>query len=76
MYNLLYILKNLYKTKTYSTDMDICIKNVDREEWLNFKSESAKHGMKAGEFFAKIIKEHKKQTAKIIGKKYFLEISH
>lgn len=39
--------------------MDICIKNVNKEDWLSFKSESAMHEMKAGEFLGKIVKEHK-----------------
>lgn len=41
--------------------MDVCIKNIPKEEWLIFKSESASHGMKSGEFFSKIVKEHKER---------------
>lgn len=41
--------------------MDICIKNVNSEEWSEFKSESAIHGMKAGEFLSKLVKEHKER---------------
>ncbi|MDO8741284.1 MAG: hypothetical protein Q7J54_06970 [Candidatus Woesearchaeota archaeon] len=39
--------------------MDVCIKNINDEDWLAFKSESAKHGMKMGEFFSKMVDEHK-----------------
>ncbi len=38
--------------------MDICIKSIDEEEWRIFRVESIKHGLKAGDFFAKIIQEH------------------
>ena len=40
--------------------MDVCIKNIDEENWRMFKSESIKHGLKVGEFFNKIVKEHNK----------------
>ena len=38
--------------------MDVCIKNIDEENWRFFKSESAKHGVKTGEFFNKLVHEH------------------
>ncbi len=38
--------------------MDVCIKNINEEEWCVFKSESIRHGVKMGDFFAKVIKEH------------------
>ena len=38
--------------------MDVCIKNIDEERWRTFKSESAKHGLRTGDFFNKIIVEH------------------
>ncbi len=38
--------------------MDVCIKNINEEEWRVFKSESIRHGVKIGDFFAKVIKEH------------------
>tara|TARA_Y100000310_G_scaffold242934_1_gene247227 strand:- start:23499 stop:23744 length:246 start_codon:yes stop_codon:yes gene_type:complete len=44
--------------------MDVCIKNIDEGDWKSFKSESAKHGLKAGEFFNKIVEEHKKKCRK------------
>ena len=41
--------------------MDVCIKNIPKEEWRTFKSESAYHGLKAGEFLSKLVKEHKER---------------
>ncbi len=38
--------------------MDVCIKNINEEEWRVFKSESIRHGAKIGDFFAKVIQEH------------------
>lgn len=38
--------------------MDVCIKNIPLEEWRLFKSESVKHGLKIGDFFTKLVKEH------------------
>lgn len=38
--------------------MDVCIKNIDEEDWRHFKAEAAKHGMKAGDFLSKILKDH------------------
>jgi len=39
--------------------MDVCIKNIDEEDWRTFKSESVKHGLKMGDLFNKIVGEHK-----------------
>jgi hypothetical protein len=38
--------------------MDVCIKNIEEEDWRIFKSESIRHGLKVGDFFGKIIEEH------------------
>ncbi len=38
--------------------MDVCIKNIDDEDWATFKSESAKHGIKMGDFFGTLVEEH------------------
>ncbi|MFH1828311.1 MAG: hypothetical protein ABH824_03545 [Nanoarchaeota archaeon] len=38
--------------------MDVCIKNINDDDWRNFKSESVKHGLKLGDFFNKLVKEH------------------
>lgn len=38
--------------------MDVCIKNINEEEWRTFKSESIKHGLKIGDFFNKLVAEH------------------
>jgi len=38
--------------------MDVCIKNIDEENWRLFKEESAKHGLKLGDLFDNIITEH------------------
>ncbi|MBI4146382.1 hypothetical protein HY489_03525 [Candidatus Woesearchaeota archaeon] len=37
----------------------VAIKNVKKETWLKFKSESVRHGLKMGEFFEKLVTEHK-----------------
>jgi len=44
--------------------MDVCIKNVNDDDWRMFKVESAKHGMKMGDFFNKIVIEHKENCSK------------
>ncbi len=44
--------------------MDACIKNISEDKWRYFKAESAKQGMKMGEFFDKIIQEHKNNNEK------------
>ncbi len=41
--------------------MDVCIKNIGDESWRSFKSESVKHGLKLGDFFSKLVFEHKKK---------------
>ncbi|MBS3139371.1 hypothetical protein J4479_00025 [Candidatus Woesearchaeota archaeon] len=41
--------------------MDICIKNINKNNWLDFKSESLKHGLHLGELFNEIINEHLKR---------------
>ncbi len=41
--------------------MDVCIKNINEEDWREFKSESIHHGLKVGDFFNKIIREHKEK---------------
>ena len=50
--------------------MDVCIKNINDEDWLAFKSESARHGMKMGEFFSKIVDEHKEMCSKFNTKEF------
>ncbi|MBU0627992.1 MAG: hypothetical protein KKC75_02295 [Nanoarchaeota archaeon] len=37
--------------------MDVCIKNINDEDWRAFKAESAKRGMKTGELFGKLLEE-------------------
>ncbi|MDO8642016.1 MAG: hypothetical protein Q7R76_00290 [Candidatus Woesearchaeota archaeon] len=44
--------------------MDACIKNINDEEWREFKSESARHGMKMGDFFTKLVADHRQQCTK------------
>ena len=44
--------------------MNICIKNVEKEDWAEFKAESAIHRMKAGEFLSKLVKDHKNSCKK------------
>ncbi|NQV91634.1 hypothetical protein HQ489_04115 [Candidatus Woesearchaeota archaeon] len=39
--------------------MDVCIKNINEENWRYFKSESSKHNVTMGELFNKIVGEHK-----------------
>jgi len=41
--------------------MDVCMKDIDESDWRFFKSESAKHGVKVGEFFNALIGEHKER---------------
>jgi hypothetical protein len=36
----------------------IAIKNVKRETWQLFKSESARHNLKMGEFLERLLREH------------------
>ena len=36
----------------------VALKNVRKEVWHHFKSESALHGMKMSEFFEKLLEEH------------------
>lgn len=38
--------------------MDVCIKNINEEDWRTFKSESIRHGLKIGDFFNKLVEEH------------------
>lgn len=38
--------------------MDVCIKNIDEENWRLFKEESAKHTLKLGDLFNNILQEH------------------
>ena len=40
--------------------MDRLIKKVREESWMELKAESARHGMRMGEFLGYLIKEHKK----------------
>tara|TARA_Y100000294_G_C8324368_1_gene244018 strand:- start:85 stop:336 length:252 start_codon:yes stop_codon:yes gene_type:complete len=44
--------------------MDICIKNINDEKWREFKAESARHGLKMGELFNKMVDEHKEHCHK------------
>ncbi|MFH0700838.1 MAG: hypothetical protein V2A62_00210 [Candidatus Woesearchaeota archaeon] len=41
--------------------MDVCIKNIDEEEWRTFKVESVRHRLKMGDFFNKLVSEHEKR---------------
>ena len=43
--------------------MDACIKGIGEEHWRIFKSESAKHGLKMGEFFNSIVNEHRERCS-------------
>lgn len=36
------------------------MKNVNKESWQEFKAESARHGMRMGEFLSYLVEEHKK----------------
>ncbi len=38
--------------------MDVCIKNIDEENWRLFKEESAKHALKLGDLFNCLLREH------------------
>ena len=38
--------------------MTIVIKNVSPENWNLFKAEAARHGVRHGEFFSRLVKEH------------------
>ena len=38
--------------------MDVCIKNIDEENWRLFKEESAKHAIKLGDLFNSLLREH------------------
>ncbi len=38
--------------------MDVCIKNIDDDDWATFKAESAKHGVRMGDLFSKLIEDH------------------
>lgn len=38
--------------------MDVCIKNIDGEDWRLFKEESAKHALKLGDLFNILLREH------------------
>lgn len=41
------------------TKLTTSIKKVDGETWRLFKVEAAKHGMQLGEFFSRIVNDHK-----------------
>lgn len=45
--------------------MDVCIKNINDEDWRTFKAESAKHGMKIGEFFSELVEEHTERCSEL-----------
>ena len=36
----------------------VALKNVRKDVWRHFKSESARHGLTAGEFLAQLVREH------------------
>lgn len=44
--------------------MERLIKNVDEKVWREFRAEAAKHGCRAGDFLARLVKEHKRTEAK------------
>ena len=39
----------------------VALKNVSKETWNAFKSDSARHGVTMGAFFEKLVKEHAHQ---------------
>ncbi len=41
--------------------MDVCIKNIDDDDWTTFKTESTKHGVRMGDFFNQLVEEHEKR---------------
>ena len=41
--------------------MDRLVKKVSKESWREFKAESARHGMRMGEFLGYLLEEHKKE---------------
>ena len=43
----------------------VALKGVRKEVWQEFKSDSAKHGMRMGNFFEKIVQEHHAQEGQI-----------
>lgn len=45
------------------TSLTTTIKKVDKESWKTFKIEATKHDMQLGEFFSKLILEHKEKEA-------------
>ena len=45
------------------TSLTTTIKKVDRESWKTFKIEATKHEMQLGEFFSRLVKEHKEKEA-------------
>ncbi len=44
--------------------MDRLIKKVNRESWNELKAESARHGMRMGEFLEVLLEEHKEKEKK------------
>lgn len=38
--------------------MNVCIKNINKDDWRDFRSESIKHGLRLGDFFKEIVEEH------------------
>lgn len=41
--------------------MDVCIKNIADDDWITFKTESAKHGVRMGDFFSRLVEEHEEK---------------
>ncbi len=47
--------------------MDVCIKNINDESWRFFKAESARNGIKMGQLFDSLVKEHIRNKKTKIG---------
>ncbi|MBD3204319.1 hypothetical protein GF327_08560 [Candidatus Woesearchaeota archaeon] len=50
--------------------MDVSIKNIPDKDWRAFKVEAAKHNLKTGEMFSKLVNEHKEKCEKGNWKKF------
>lgn len=57
-------MKTPYKNKVKPI---VSIKNVDLIKWRDFKTESARHGLPMGDFFGRLLEEHKRHEAKKVG---------
>ena len=48
----------LYKFNKLNYMVVVALKNVRKEVWQRFKSESARQGLKMGEFFERLVEKH------------------